>query len=97
MLMEMMQEDAYGYVVRCRYQDNASEEIASIFHANKEIKNAAKNNIKSLKIGNIISEDKATIEEEITTFFHALFNGNHNTDLKDTGEPFTIKALGWMD
>ena len=87
-LVEMMQEDAYGYVVRSRYQNNAAEEIASIFHANKEIKNAAKNNIESLKIGNIVSEDKDTVEDEITTFFHALFNGHHDTDLKNTGEPF---------
>ena len=28
-LVEMMQEDAYGYVVRSRYQNNAAEEIAS--------------------------------------------------------------------
>ena len=87
-LVEMMQEDAYGYVVRSRYQNNAAEEIASIFHANKEIKNSSKNNIQSLKIGNIVSEDKVTVEEEIITFFHALFNGHHNVDLKDTGKPF---------
>ena len=68
MLMEMMQEDAYGYVVRCRFQNNVSEETASIFHANKEIKNAEKNNIKSLKIGNTVFEDELTIEGEITKF-----------------------------
>ena len=87
-LVEIMQEDAYGYVVRSRYQNNAAEEIASIFHANKEIKNASKNNIQSLKIGNVVSEDKVAVEEEVIKFFHALFNGHHNTDLKDTGEPF---------
>ena len=56
---------------------------ASIFHANKEMKNSAKNNIKALKIGNIVSEDKDTIEEEITKFFKALFNGHHSTSLED--------------
>ena len=35
-----------------------------------------------------MSEDKDTIEEEITKFFRALFNGHHNTHLEDTGEPF---------
>ena len=35
-----------------------------------------------------MSEDKATIEEEITKFFRALFNGHHGTSLEDTGEPF---------
>ena len=43
MLMDMMQEDAYGYVVRSRFQNNVSEETASLFHANKEVKNAKKN------------------------------------------------------
>ena len=52
------------------------------------MKNSAKNNIKSLKIGNIVSEDKDTIEEEITKFFQALFNGHHSTSLEDTGKPF---------
>ena len=94
LLMEMMQEDSYGYVVRCRFQNNVSEETASLFHANKEMKNAAKNNIKSLKIGNIVSEDKVAIEEEITNFFHALFNGHHNTSLEDTGEPFKADDSG---
>ena len=81
-------EDTQGYVVRSRYQNNASEETASLFHANKEMKNAAKNNIQSLKIGNDVSAYKSTIEEEITHFFQALFNGHHGTNLEDTGEPF---------
>merc|ERR1711954_496084 len=51
MLMDMMQEDMYGYVVRSRFQNNVSEETASLFHANKEVKNAKGNNIKSLRIG----------------------------------------------
>ena len=88
MLMDMIQEDAYGYVVRSRCRNNVSEETASLFHANKEIKNAEKNNLKSLKLGNAVSKDKATIEEEITKFFHALFNGHHGTNLQDTGKPF---------
>ena len=64
------------------------EENAPIFHANKEMKNAAKNKINSLKIGNRVSEDEVAIEEEIVKFFKALFNGHHNTSLEDTGEPF---------
>ena len=88
MLVDMMQEDAYGYVVRSRFQNNVSEETASLFHANKEIQNSAKNNIQSLKIGNEVSENKSTIEDEITNFFQALFNGHHGKNLEDTGEPF---------
>ena len=35
-----------------------------------------------------MSEDRVTVEEDIVKFFHALFNGHHDTGLKDTGEPF---------
>ena len=35
-----------------------------------------------------MSEDKAIIKEEINKFFEALFNGHHDTNLEDTGEPF---------
>ena len=86
--MDMMQEGTYGYVVRSRFQNNVSEETASLFHANKEVKNATGNNIKSLRIGNMVSEDEAIIKELITKFFEALFNGHHDTNLEDTGEPF---------
>ena len=48
----MLQEDAFGYVVRSRFKNNVSEEAASLFHANRELKNAKNNNIDSLKINN---------------------------------------------
>ena len=38
-LKDMLQEDAFGYVVRSRFQNNSSEEVASLFHANKEVNN----------------------------------------------------------
>ena len=34
-LKDMLQEDTLGYVVRSRFQNNASEEVASLFHANQ--------------------------------------------------------------
>ena len=67
-----LQEDAFGYVVRCRFQNNASEEVASLFHANKEVKNANKNNIKSLKINGLVTDDTKKIKEEVTNYLHAL-------------------------
>ena len=60
-LHDMLQEDAFGYVVRCRFRNNASEEVASLFHANKEVKNANKNKIKSLKINGIVTDDPKKI------------------------------------
>ena len=41
-LADMLQEDAFGYVVRSRFQNNVSDEVASLFHANKEVRNATK-------------------------------------------------------
>ena len=38
-LKDMLQEDAFGYVVRSRFKNNVSEEAASLFHANREVKN----------------------------------------------------------
>ena len=87
-LADMLQEDAFGYVVRSRFQNNVSDEVASLFHANKEIKNATKNNISSLKINGVVSENKEIIEREVTHFFEALFNGHHDVSLRNTGEPF---------
>ena len=77
-LTDMLQEDGLGYVLRCRFQNNVSDEVASLFHANKEIKNAKKNNINSLKIYEVVTQNKVTIEEELTGFFRALFNGYHD-------------------
>ena len=33
-------------------------------------------------------EDKDVINEEVTSYFNALFNGHHGPDMRDTGEPF---------
>ena len=87
-LADMLQEDAFGYVVRSRFQNNVSDEVASLFHANQEIKNATKNSISSLKIKGVVSEHKETIEKEVTDYFEALFNGHHDKSLRNTGEPF---------
>ena len=83
----MLRSDAMGFVVRSRYKQNAEEEKASLFHAAKESKNIS-NNISKLKIGGQVVSDNSLIEEEVVGFFGALFNGHHNTDLINTGQPF---------
>ena len=88
MLNDMLQEDAFGYVVRSRFKNNVSEEAASLFHANKEVKNAKNNNINSLKINDVAVSNQEIIEEEVTKFFHALFNGYHDENLENTGKSF---------
>ena len=88
MLNDMLQEDAFGYVVRSRFKNNVSEEAASLFHANREVKNAKSNNIDSLKIKDDVVANQEVIEEEVTKFFHALFNGYHDENIVNTGKTF---------
>ena len=86
-LQSMLREDAQGVVIRSRFQQNSGEEKASLFHAARELRNS-KNNLSSLKIGNVTVKDEGIIEAEVIGFFGALLNGHHNSDLEDTGIPF---------
>ena len=52
----MLQEDATGFIVRSRYNQNLEEEQASLFHASKEVSNR-KNNITKLKVSDQIVTD----------------------------------------
>ena len=81
-------EDAMGFVVRSRFQQNTEEERASLFHAGKEVKNG-KNKITHLKKHGQVLSDQNSIEREVKSFFGALLNGHHDINLQDTGKPFT--------
>ena len=37
-LTNLLEEDCAGYIIRSRFKDNASNEVASLYHANKEMK-----------------------------------------------------------
>ena len=87
-LMDMLQEDAFGYVVRSRFRNNVSEESASLFHANREMINAKNNSLNSLKIDDNVEVNQEVIEEEVSNFFHALFNGYHDENIENTGKTF---------
>ena len=84
----MLKADAMGVVIRSRFKQNSEDEKASLYHAARESKND-KNNVNSLKINGKVVRDKVKIEEEVIKFFGALFNGHHNSDLEDTGVPFS--------
>ena len=80
-------EDAMGFVVRSRHSQNSEEEKASLYHAAREVKNNS-NNIDALKVNGNIVTDNGMIENTVTSFFSALFNGYHNSDLQITRTPF---------
>ena len=87
-------EASAGCIIRSRFKNNASNEVASLYHANKEIKNSKKNSLNKLKIKGVVVGEAKIIEEEVTKFFHALFNGYHDTSLVDTGAPFVPDFSG---
>jgi len=87
-LNDMLQEDLYGYVIRSRFQNNAAEESASLFHANRENNNGGRNNLQTLKINGNVCKDSEAIEEEALSYFTALFNGFHDNQMQNTGSSF---------
>ena len=87
-LSDQLDEDTFGYVIRSRFKNNASEEVTSIYHAGQEMKNVKKNSINKLKINGIIEDDDKVIEEKVLEIFNALFNGHHNSNLEDTSSSF---------
>ena len=96
-LMEILQYEAMGFVVRSRFKENVETEQASLFHANRENKNFMKNNQNELKIGEVNVDNKDKIEAEVLNYFGALFNGHHNRDLEDTGTPFVADQSHLQD
>ena len=93
-LTHILEEDCTGYVIRSRFKDNASNEVASLYHANREMKNIKKNSLSQLKINGVVVSDPKVVEEKVTNFFNALLNGHHDTSLVDTGTPFVPDFSG---
>ena len=50
-------KESMGLLIRSKYNQNAEEEKASLYHAARESKNS-RNNIESLKINGVIVKDK---------------------------------------
>ena len=54
--------DANGFLIRSRFTNNACSENASIFHANKELRNAKKNSLTKLNVEGVEETDNSVIE-----------------------------------
>ena len=52
------------------------------------MKNSVKNSLSKLQIEGEVQDDATVIENEVLTFFNALFNGYHDSNLVNTGMPF---------
>ena len=86
-----------GITIRSRFKENAETEKASLFHLNRENKNFLKNNHGELKINGVVSNDSDENEQHVLKYYGALFNGHHNKDLVDTGNPFVPDELHLQD
>ena len=84
----MLEKESMGFVVRSRYKESIESEKASVFHLNRENKKYKKNSSESLKINGEVINDESKIEAEVLKFFGALFNGHHDRNGEDTGQPF---------
>ena len=88
-LRQLLQYEQNGIIIRSRYQQEAEEERAGLFHAGKEIRNGVKTGIEKLKVkvegGHDIIEDEAEIEERLFKFYDALFNARLDSNMEDTG------------
>ena len=86
-LSTMINMDAMGLVIRSRFQQNAEEERASVYHSAKELR-GKKGFVSALNINGVPENDETLIEDHILKYFNALFNGHHDSALVDTGRPF---------
>ena len=86
-----------GFVVRSRHKENIEAEKSSLFFLNRENKNSSKTSLKELKINDQVISDKKIIEAEVLQYFGALFNGHHDRQGYDTGQPFQPDYSGLPD
>lgn len=92
-LKRMLVYDSLGLVIRSRQKEYAEEERGSIFHHNKEMKKTGSNHLNKMKFrdgdGRVqVTADPDRIADQTVKFYEALFNGRHDKDLVDTGQPF---------
>ena len=93
----MLHKESMGFIVRSRFSETIETEKASLFYMNRENKNFAKNDLNELKVDNNVTSDKGTIEAAVLEYFGALFNGHHDRDGNDTGQPFRPDYSGLPD
>ena len=87
-LQTMMYRDNMGFLVRSRFKENQEVERASLYHINREKKNAQGGNLEQLVINGKVETDRDKVEKEVTSFFGKLFRGQHGRNGADTGKSF---------
>ena len=96
-IKKLLWNESMGFVVRSRHKENLEAEKSSLFFMNRENKNFIKSSLNELKINNQVTSDKKTIEEAVLKYFGALFNGHHDRNGTDSGQPFQPDYSGLPD
>ena len=89
----MMMDDMDGLIIRSGDREIIDEEKGSIYHLSREMKRAQTGNLNKLIINEQETTNTDEIEEEVTSFYKALYNGQHRSSEndpvpRDTGQPF---------
>ena len=92
-IRKMLVYDLTGLQIRSRNSEHAEEESGSLYHCNREKKRTGSKHLSQMRYNNVEGEEEVNdnvskIEELAVSFYDALFNGRHDKDLHDTGEPF---------
>ena len=87
-LREIMNKESLGFQVRSRFKENIEKEKASLFHLNREKKKSGQRVLSKMIIGGQEVEDRAVVEDEVTGFFGALFQGHHRRGGENVGQTF---------
>ena len=96
-LKNLLMRESMGIVVRSRFKENIETENASLYYLNRENKNYKKSSLHELKIDDKVTSDKPKIEAEVLSYFGALFNGHHDRQGEDSGQPFVPDYSGLPD
>ena len=94
-IRSLLQEDLQGFLIRSRAKEHAEEEMGSMFHAARELKQGKKCSLNELIIDNVIVNDPAIIEGNLLKYYGSLFNGHHRStpgspEARNTGVDFVM-------
>ena len=85
-LKSILKQESQGYIVRSKTKEHFESERASLYHANREVRQGEKSCIDELVCteNNVqtSSKDEALIEKNILSFFDQLFNPDQKTNDK---------------
>ena len=91
-LKGLIHQKLQGFMVRfgCSQQDE--EDLATLFHAKKEMVRRKGSGLTEMKIGDQLVTDPGRIKLEVEQYYNALYNGHHRTigdSLVNTGQNFS--------